>query len=324
MDIDGLIRNRYDSEKLEKAFLNNDRTALPGGFFRVTAGTGGESYLITAYEKTVLYDTGMAYCGDRLTENIKKILDGRKLDIVVLSHTHYDHVGALPFVRRAFPEITVCGSAYGQYIFTRPGAIKMMMQLSRKAEVMFGEEGQNKCFSEGLAIDRALTDGEKIDLGTDESGQNRGSLKAIECKGHTDCSMAYMIEPDSVMFASESTGVPVGWDANEIAILKGYDESMKSAEKCRKLHPEHIIAPHYGPVPAEYRDAYWDVFCWNAEDQKEFVSGLLERGMGYEEIMKEFEKRYWSDRRMKSQPKEAFLENAKNIVKMYIMSLSKW
>ena len=37
-------------------------------------------------------------------------------------------------------------------------------------------------------------------------------------------------------------------------------------------------------------------------------------GYTYEEILKEYEKKYWTAQRGKSQPKPAFLENAKHII----------
>jgi glyoxylase-like metal-dependent hydrolase (beta-lactamase superfamily II) len=311
MDMDSMIKEHYDTEKLEKAFRENDPKAMPEGIFRVTAGSGGDSVLVTKYDKTLLFDTGMAYCGEKLVENIKDVLGDRGLDYVILSHTHYDHVGALPYVIKAFPEATVMGSAHGQYVLTRPGALKMMLQLGRNAEKMFGEPGQDKCIVDGMKIDKVLAEGEKVDLGG-------GAIQAFEAKGHTDCSMMYMLEPDHILFASESTGVVVDWDVNEVSILKSVDDSMRTLAKCRELRPERVIVPHYGITAPEYTDAMWDIFEWSAKDQVGFIGGLVDKGYGYDKCLEEFENEYWSDRRQKQQPRAAFHENAMNIVRVYM------
>ena len=90
-----------------------DRFDFPADVYRVTAGFGGEALLIVGSEKTGLLDCGMAYCGEKMVEKLARRLaeNGReKLDYIILSHSHYDHMGALPYVRRRFPEAMVCGS----------------------------------------------------------------------------------------------------------------------------------------------------------------------------------------------------------------------
>ena len=64
----------------------------------VTGGMGSSiSYLIIGDDKTVLLDCGMAYCAKNLINNIKLALPpDRRLNYVLLSHSHYDHIGAVP------------------------------------------------------------------------------------------------------------------------------------------------------------------------------------------------------------------------------------
>ena len=58
----------------------HDRFLFPGDVTRVTAGHGGEALLVTGSEKTALIDCGMAYCGDRMVENLKKALSDKGRD----------------------------------------------------------------------------------------------------------------------------------------------------------------------------------------------------------------------------------------------------
>jgi len=70
----------------------------------VTGGKGGSAYLVLGKDKTALIDCGMAYCAPDLIKNIKKFLaDGMRLDYVFLSHSHYDHIGAIPYLREIWP-----------------------------------------------------------------------------------------------------------------------------------------------------------------------------------------------------------------------------
>ncbi|MGI6203948.1 MAG: MBL fold metallo-hydrolase [Anaerovoracaceae bacterium] len=317
MNIDERIAEKYDAEALKAAFEENDPTDLPDGYIRMTAGHGGESYLITKYEKTLLIDTGMAYCGDKLVENIRHALGGRTLDVVVLTHTHYDHIGALPFIIEEFPEAEICGSAYGQYVFTRDGAKRMIRAMSENAEKLYGDPEKGNASKQGFRITRALADGEAVGLGADKDG-NSGLVRAIECKGHTDCSMAYMIEPDMVLFSSESTGIIQEWDSAEVSIMKKYENMSVSLEKCRSLGARRIVIPHYGILPPEYKDAYWDIYEWCAKDERDFIGALVEKGCRPDEILAAYTERCWDPKREEETPKAAFDENAKNVIKVYL------
>src|SRR5665648_1070419 len=95
-------------------FPGYDRRKYPDKIRRVTAGSGGEAFLILGTDKTVLMDCGMAYCAEDMIGNIKEILtaENRKLDMIFLSHTHYDHIGGLPYVLKIWPEAIVYGADY--------------------------------------------------------------------------------------------------------------------------------------------------------------------------------------------------------------------
>ena len=59
-------------------------------------------YLIMGSEMTALIDTGTGFAVDSTISSIKKGLGGRKLDIVILTHRHYDHVGGLRAIIKEF------------------------------------------------------------------------------------------------------------------------------------------------------------------------------------------------------------------------------
>ena len=89
---------------------------------RVTGGPGGEAVLIMGSRKTALHDCGMACFKDRLIENIRKELGERNLDYILLSHSHYDHMGALPYLLEIWPEAKVCAGLKASKVFQSQGA----------------------------------------------------------------------------------------------------------------------------------------------------------------------------------------------------------
>ncbi len=66
-------------------------------------GTSYNAFLVLD-EKTALIDTVKPNFDDRLIENIAKVVDPKKIDLVVSNHTELDHSGALPRVMHKIGE----------------------------------------------------------------------------------------------------------------------------------------------------------------------------------------------------------------------------
>jgi len=66
----------------------------------------GFSCLVEGLEKTVLFDVGGE--GRVLLNNMKKLhIDPGKIEVIVLSHVHHDHIGGLPDFLKRNPHVTV-------------------------------------------------------------------------------------------------------------------------------------------------------------------------------------------------------------------------
>lgn len=66
----------------------------------------GFSCLVKGSEKTILFDVGGE--GSVLLENMEKLeIDPKEVDIIVLSHIHYDHIGGLPAFLKENSSVTV-------------------------------------------------------------------------------------------------------------------------------------------------------------------------------------------------------------------------
>lgn len=104
----------------------------------ISRGVSYNSYLLLD-EKTVLFDTvDWAVCRQFL-ENIEHVLDGRKLDYLVVNHMEPDHAASLQQVLIAYPDVTII-STEKAYLFMR----QFGFDIGDNYEVV--TEGDSKCF----------------------------------------------------------------------------------------------------------------------------------------------------------------------------------
>lgn len=290
-----------------KSFPEVNRFDFPKPITRVTAGPGGEALLIIGSEKVAMYDTGMACHSDKLISNIHEILDpmGRTLDYVIMSHTHYDHIGALPYLIEEFPGLIVCGSPKAKRVFESENAKRTMKRLGENAAKLYNIDTEIKV--EPLRIDKCFVEEEELSLGD-------VTIKYYESKGHTDCSCCYMVLPQKIFIGSESLANVNGPDNMATSPLKSSEMTIEAAKRLRNLDMELYIAPHYGVVPKNRIDWLFDAYIKEAEFELNLIKSMIRDGKTDEEISLAHDKYYWSDDKELNQPYEAYHLNTMIII----------
>lgn len=89
----------------------DDRTAtIFEGAFPIPEGVSYNSYLISSGGKTCLLDTVDSSIASKFWKNLRKAMDGRDLDYLVINHMEPDHGACITQVLEAWPEVTVVGN----------------------------------------------------------------------------------------------------------------------------------------------------------------------------------------------------------------------
>ena len=113
---------------------NDRRLALFEGVYQIPRGVSYNSYLLMD-EKTVLLDTVDKAVKGVFFENIEKVLDGRKLDYLVVQHMEPDHSEAIWEVVMRYPEVKiVCNAKIAQMM-------KQFFSFDVDARVVLVKEG---------------------------------------------------------------------------------------------------------------------------------------------------------------------------------------
>ena len=73
----------------------------------VRALEGDSAFLIDDGKTSVLCDSGFAFTGARVADNIRNVLGSRGLDYIFLTHSHYDHALGSVYAKKAYPDAKV-------------------------------------------------------------------------------------------------------------------------------------------------------------------------------------------------------------------------
>ena len=258
------------------------------------------SWLIKG-ECNILYEAGMAYSAEKMIEKIKYELNGKPLDAVILSHSHYDHVAGLPFIKKEWPDAVVYGSEYAAKILEKPTVRATMKRLSMDAAA--GAGVSLPPFEESLIkIDRTVKEGDELVIGDTK-------IRVFETPGHTKCSLSYLIN-DDVLMASETIGVFKGeWYMP--CYLVGYQMTLDAVEKLRKVDAKRLFISHMGICPQGNTDNTWEFLKHKLIETKDEIIEIIQAYETREEQMMAMKTRYHDNVVSESeQPSFAFLLNA--------------
>lgn len=262
------VRENQDWKRLKHAMVTiTDVRAVPGD----------SAFLIDSGKTAVLYDSGFAFTGCAVAENIRRVLGSRPLDYILLSHSHYDHVLGSPYIVNAYPGARVVAGEYADRIFRKASARAVMRQMNDKAARGYGASDWEDRIDE-LKVDITVTDGDVIDCGDLR-------FTAIALPGHTKCSVGYYLAEEKLLLSVETLGVYVGNQTYLPSFLVGYEMTLSSLRKARQLDIQRILLPHYGVVDREEAQAYLAGSEEAVKENARKILALLQAGQTAQQIL---------------------------------------
>ncbi len=199
-------------------------------------------------ERPALFDAGMTFMGPLYIEGLRTRLgDEQRLSRNFLTHSHFDHCGASPFLKRKIRRLQTGAHPLAAETFRKPGAVSLIRSLSEHFEKRNGDE--DVAF-DGLNVDLFLHDGMEMDLG--------GGLdfRVIATPGHTRDSVSFYIPKLRALIAGEAVGVYDRDRTIHPEFLSSYRDYLHSLDKLASLEPEVLMMAHYftltGPEARSY------------------------------------------------------------------------
>ena len=193
------------------------------------------SFLL-AGETITLFDTGVAGCENTIFDYIRSIgRDPREISLIILTHSHPDHVGAA----RAVQQATGCS------VMAHPAERAWIEDVNlqnweRPMPGFFTLVGGS------VQLDHELVDSDIIDPdGTEEYG-----LQVFHTPGHSAGSISLLLQGEGALFCGDA--VPVEGD------LPVYDDargSVRSVKKLKAIRGIHVLLSSWDE-PREGETAY--------------------------------------------------------------------
>ena len=198
-------------------------------------------YVIQGREKSLMVEAGMNLMGPLYIKDVNAILgDSQKLNFLFVTHSHYDHLGAAPYMKRMIPGLGLGAHERVSSLMHKDSVIAMMNRLSDVQRGFFKDITTDEDVTiTSMKTDYILKEGDEIDLGG-------LTCRVYEVPGHTRDSLAFYFPEIRAIFIGEAAGVPESREGNgiQVCFLSSYDEYLTSMEKIISLQPQYLCLGH--------------------------------------------------------------------------------
>lgn len=276
----------------------------------VGARPGADAFLFMNGDSAALIDSGYAFCAGELVDNIRAALGTRRLEYILLTHSHYDHASGSAYVKRAWPEASVVAGEYAAKVLSKPGALKTIREMNDNAARVWGVSEYEDAL-DSLAVDITVKDGDVLKLGA-------LSLEVLAAPGHTRCSISFFCPEEKLLIACETYGTMGDRPVVMPAYLVGYQMTLDSITRAERCHPESILIPHYKVITGERAASFLSMARKSNIETYEAVVNGHRAGKSNEQLMEEFKEKYYTKEHALYQPEAAFMLNLSYMIPMLL------
>ena len=192
-------------------------------------------YYIKVDRLNILIDTGTAFFGNKLKDYLKS-QNIEEIDYLLLTHSHYDHIGGVPVILKNFRVKNIFAHSYLKNVLKSEKAIRIINNLN-KIELSVLDPFLNYEF-EPFEITNEVRENDFLDFG-------KIKILFYETPGHTKDSVSYYMLPYKIIIPGEAIGVPNKDDSYILPqFLSSFETYIESINKIKNLDIEFVGLPH--------------------------------------------------------------------------------
>ena len=194
-------------------------------------GTPSFPVYLSLGDNAMLIEGGTGATFAIIIEQIKELgIEPKRIKYIALTHTHPDHIGAVPHLKRLWPHLKIAAGSVAAKLLKSQRMIKEFRETDRTiSEIMINKgeiaelppELENYIFE----VDKVLEEGDRLDLGS-------GIVWTVyHTPGHSPCHISLCEEKEGTLAIGDATGfyVPekdVFWP-NYFDSLEAYCNSIR-------------------------------------------------------------------------------------------------
>jgi len=270
---------------------------LPHNVFPLYIIKGDQNYLV---------DCSVLAYANNIYSAINTFLRNEPIHSVLLTHSHYDHTGAITFLQSIYNFSIFC-SKRTKEILSNPVTIQFIDRLNQDYKKQL-----NVINSVQFLMPKNL---EECFHHTIIPIAKKQFIQVFETPGHTKCSLSFLLHPQMILFCGDSTGIIEKNRKVKPLFLSSYLQYEKTLKMMMSL-PIFIIAlPHNRFICGQNKVSnYLQQSLQETEQARDFILNKLQNGNLIESIAEEILNTEYPNSTLLG-PKEAMLINISAMIK---------
>ena len=196
-------------------------------------GTHGFPAYLSIGEDGMIIEGGTGPTTKIIMEQIEELgIDQKRIKHIALTHTHADHIGALPYLKHLWPHVKVVASPTAAEALCKEEMLEAFLYVDRSIGEIMKANGEIEELPPApeeydFEVDWAVEEGDRIDLGS-------GIVwRVYNTPGHSHCHMSLLEEKERTLVIGDATGFYV---PEEDIFWPNYFQSLeKYCNTIRKL-----------------------------------------------------------------------------------------
>ncbi len=223
-----------------------------------------------------LIDTSISALKDNIYNKLVTLLKDDTLDSIFLTHSHYDHTGALPYLQDKL-RCRIAGSERTIELLEKPDVRDFIADMNTRFNRVLGSENIEK-FPKLINLSSFREGGDRIKI------DKTRYFEVIETPGHTKCSISLFFMPDRILFPGDAAGVLERNNKIKPLFLSDFNSYISSLKKLIELNSKILCPPHNAYIIGQnkIRD-HLTRSLEAAIEIKEKISESLKKGFSIEE-----------------------------------------